>query len=459
MSTFSGLSVALSGLYAQRQGLEVVGQNIANASTDGYSRQRVVLQSVGAPSTPALFSQGTSPGSGVRVTGVQRLRDAFLEAQSQVGHAQLADLSTAHDVVGAVEQLFPEPGDQGLQAHLSDLWNSCHAVANQPASLPARTQLLARATVVTDWLNNASSQLSALAAARTDQLTTLVQGANDSAAQLADLNQAILRGTQSGLPVNELMDQRDQLAMTPAESLGGVTRTDPDGTVGVYVGGSALVRSNRAEALRVATSAGAVQVQWARDGSAVDVSSGTAHAILDAVDVTLPQWSARLDAVANALTTQLNAVHTAGYDLTGAAGLPLLTGTTAATISVALSDPASVAASLVAPVAGVASLDAGNADALAAIGAATSGSPDHTYQLLIVDLGVSSQNLALRTSTQQAIVTNTDGARDSQSGVSLDEEMTNLLSFQRAYEAASRVVNAVDSMLDTLVNRTGLVGR
>jgi flagellar hook-associated protein 1 FlgK len=255
------------------------------------------------------------------------------------------------------------------------------------------------------------------------------------------------------------MDQRDQLAMTLAESLGGVTRTDPDGTVGVYVGGSALVRSNRAEALRVATSAGAVQVQWARDGSAVDVSSGTAHAILDAVDVTLPQWSARLDAVANALTTQLNAVHTAGYDLTGAAGLPLLTGTTAATISVALSDPASVAASLVAPVAGVASLDAGNADALAAIGAATSGSPDHTYQLLIVDLGVSSQNLALRTSTQQAIVTNTDGARDSQSGVSLDEEMTNLLSFQRAYEAASRVVNAVDSMLDTLVNRTGLVGR
>ena len=458
MGSFDGLSVALSSLYAQRRGLDVTGQNIANANTERYSRQRVALESVGAPGVPALWSQSTNSGSGVHVASIQRLRDAFLESRTQIGHAQLADLKAAHDVMAQIEQLFPEPGDQGLQSHLSDLWNGFHAVANQPSSIPARSQLLQRASIVTDWLNQTAASLTSIGTARTTDLGALVHQANDAAERLANLNQAILQGAQAGLPVNELQDQRDQLAMKLAELVGGTTLADPDGTIGVYLSGSALVRGNRAESMQLASIAGTVQLQWSRDSSAVQVTGGKAHALLEAVNTVLPAGMAELDAVASTLSTKINTLHASGYDLSGAAGGPMLTGSTATTIAVAITDPNRIAASQVPPEAGIPSLDAGNAIALAGIGQLVD-SPDSVYQRVIVNLGISSQSMASRVDTQSAIVTNLDAARESDSGVSLDEEMTNLLAFQRAYEAASRVLNAIDSALDTLINRTGLVGR
>ncbi|MFA7323869.1 MAG: flagellar hook-associated protein FlgK [Candidatus Nanopelagicales bacterium] len=458
MGSFDGLSVALSALYAQRRGLDVTGQNIANANTEGYSRQRVTLESVGAPNTPAIFAQSTVAGGGVQATGIERLRDAFLETRAQIGHAQLSELSAKTNVVTQIEQLFPEPSDRGLQAHLSDFWASLHDVANQPDSLSARAQLLQRATIVSDWLNQASASLSAQSSSATTDLSTLVLQANDAASRLAELNQGILQGSQAGLPINELQDQRDKLAMTLAESVGGTTLTDPDGTVGVYIGGSAVVRGNRAEALQLATSAGTVQLQWARDNSPVAVSGGKANALLDAVNTVIPSWSAQLDGVAAALASQVNAVHVNGYDLNGIQGVAFFSGASAASIKVVITDPKLIAASLIAPSGGNISLDGGNADALAILGDAST-SPDAIYNQMIVSLGISSQSASGRLNTQNAIVSNIDGARASDSGVSLDEEMTQLLTYQRAYEAASRVLTAVDSALDTLVNRTGLVGR
>lgn len=458
MSTFDGLSVALSGLYAQRRGLDVTGQNIANANTDGYTRQRVTLESVGAPAVPAMWSTWTGAGGGVQVSGIDRLSDAFLETRVRDGHATLKDLTAGRDVLAQIEQLFPEPGTQGLQAHLSDLWAAFGDVANQPADLSARSQLLQRASIVTDWLNQTSAQLVTQGQSATTDLGVMTQEVNTTAAQIADLNGAIAQGSAAGASVNELADKRDQLSLKLAELVGATSRTDDQGQVTVSVSGSPIVSGTHAEAVQLAVSAGTVTLQWARDGSTVALSSGQMHGLVDAVNTTIPAWSARLDAFAADLANQVNTVHQAGYDLNGNAGGAIFSGTTAASIHVAITDPALVAASSVPPSGGVVSLDSGNADALAAVGARTT-SPDATYRQLVSDLGIASQTASQRTDTQTAITTNLDSAHESQSGVSIDEEMTNLLSYQRAYEAASRVITAVDSTLDTLVNRTGLVGR
>lgn len=453
MSTFDGLSVALSGLYAQRRGLDVTGQNIANANTDGYSRQRVTLESVGAPAVPAMFSTWNGAGGGVQVSGVDRVRDAFLDARAQVGHGQLQDLTAGRDVLGQIEQLFPEPGDQGLQAQLSNLWAGFGDVANQPSDLSARSQLLQRASTVTGWLNQTSAQLTSQSQSITSNLGVLVAQVNTTASQLADLNRAIVQGTQAGTSVNELADQRDQLAMKLSELVGATTRTDASGAMTVSVGGSPLVAGTSAQTLQLGTSAGTVSVQWARDGSPLAITSGQVHGLVDAVNTVIPGWMSRLDAFAADLANQVNTVHAGGYDLNGNPGGAFFTGTTAATIKVAITDPALVAASSVAPTNGTPSLDAGNAQALAAIGESTT-SPDATYRQLVSDLGIASQTAKQRTSTQGAVVTNLDAARESVSGVSLDEEMTNMMSYQRAYEAASRVITAIDSTLDTLINHT-----
>jgi len=123
-----------------------------------------------------------------------------------------------------------------------------------------------------------------------------------------------------------------------------------------------------------------------------------------------------------------------------------------------LTDLRQVAASSQAPVGGIVSLDGTNADALANI-ATAADSPDSLYQNLVNGLGVVVQASSQGVSSLSAVVANVDAQRESNSGVNLDEEMTNLLAYQRAYEAAGRMMSAVDSALDTLINRTGMVGR
>jgi flagellar hook-associated protein 1 FlgK len=173
----------------------------------------------------------------------------------------------------------------------------------------------------------------------------------------------------------------------------------------------------------------------------------------DTMAAVIPGLSARLDAVAANLASVVNAQHALGYGVDGSTGRPFFSGTTAATIAVAITDPAQVAIS-----SSAGSLDSSNADLLADIGTSADG-PDKDYQRMIADLGVASQTAARRADIQGNVTLQVDAARESESGVNLDEEMTNMLTYQRSYEAASRVMTAIDSMLDQLINRTGLVGR
>ncbi len=457
MGSFDGLSVALSGLTAQRRALDIAGQNVANANTDGYSRQRVLMNSVGAPAVAGIWS-GTSFTGGVTVTGVDRLRDALLEVRGQQAHGGLADLTTTQTVLGQVEQLFPEPSDNGLSTALSGLWSSFHDVANQPADLGTRTALLQRAATVTDWLNEASTRLASLAQAVGGQARSDVDQVNQIAAQVATLNTSITRAQDAGFPVNELSDQRDVLAMKLADLVGGVASTDDSGSMRVMVGGTPLVEGDRARQMSLTGSGSAISLTWAADGSPVQATGGELKGLVSAATSGIPAWSARLDPVAANLASSVNALHTTGFDLTGAAGGAFFTGTTAATLRLAVTDPRKVAASAVAPGAGGASLDVGVATSIARLAASATGA-DASYRSLVADLGQTSQTVTNRLTTQQTVANGIDAARESQSGVNVDEEMASILTFQRAYEASSRVLNAVDSMLDTLINRTGMVGR
>jgi flagellar hook-associated protein 1 FlgK len=165
------------------------------------------------------------------------------------------------------------------------------------------------------------------------------------------------------------------------------------------------------------------------------------------------------DRVAASLIADVNSLHTAAQDLDGAPGgvfftVPAVTGQEAKGIAVAIDNPRKVAAS--AP-AGGATLDGSVADGIAQL--RTTGRAGNDWGSLVADTGVKSRQAQDRSIVQTAIATQADGARDSASGVSIDEEMTNMLMYQRAYEGAARVMTAVDEMLDTLVNRLGTVGR
>jgi flagellar hook-associated protein 1 FlgK len=467
MSSFSGLSTALTGLQAARRGLDVTGQNIANANTDGYTRQRVQQESIGAPTTPALWSTYEGAGGGVDVTDIQRLSDDFLTARARTESATLGQLTGRQATMAGVESVFGEPGDTGISSQLSDLWSAWHDVANRPGDLAARSQLLARTNTVADGLRAAYAKLDTQWTSTREQLSVAVDGVNTTAANVAELNQAILRSTQAGIPVNELMDKRDQLIDSLAKTTGAVARPGADGTVDVYLGGIALVRGAQAEKLAVTGAAAmedfrsgsspAPSVTWVSTGSPVALGGATG-AQVEALAITIPGYADALDTVAVALRDTVNTAHAAGYDLDGNAGTAMFSATaTAKDIAGLITDPRKVAASAQAPSPSP-SLDGTNAAALGDLGRAPN-SPDAVYRQLVVGVGGAAQTANRRLEIQTAVSTEAGAARESAQGVNTDEEMVNLLSYQRAYEAAARVITSIDEALDTLINRTGMVGR
>ncbi len=459
--TWDGVSIALSALNAQKRGLDLTGQNIANANTEGYTRQRLNLATMGAPARPSIWATYQSPGTGVNVTGIDRLRDALLETRAQGRHAQLTDATAVNTALSEIEQEFPEPGENGLQHTLNQFWSGFGDVSNNPGSPAARVQLMERGQVVADWLNATSIHLGTVATEQGDQLEKLVTSVNSLTSELADLNYAIVNGVVGGLPVNDLLDRRDVLAMSISEAVGGSISTADDGSIAISVNGSNLVNRSKAEVLQVGISGGATVLQWRDKGTPpppVTITTGRANGLLTAINTTVPTWQSKLDDVAAALANKVNTQQALGYDLDGNAGAAMFSGTTARTITMALTDPRQIAASSQAPVGGSISLDGTNADAMSSI-ATTAGSPDEVYQILVNGLGVAVQASNQGVTSMTSVVANADAQRESNSGVNLDEEMTNLLAYQRAYEAAGRMMSAVDSALDTLINRTGLVGR
>lgn len=489
MSTFSTLNTASTALWANQRAMDVTGQNVANTNTDGYSRQRVNFQSIGASPTPAMWSVGNQVGQGVNADDVQRIRDALLEAQAQNAHSSAAGLTVQSAAYSQMEQSFGEPGDTGIQALLSNMWAGWGDVANNPtdSNLGARTQLLQRTATLVDGMHTASSNLSEQWAQSHDSLSALVSDVNGSLTQIATLNQAIIQASQTGMNVNELADKRDALVLHLSDQIGATSKVEPNGSLTVSAGGSALVDGNVAIQLTLTgttdpstlatipaptTPGQPPQIVTVPGGTPVR-AGGTAGGQLTTMTQIIPGYLSQLNGIAQQLTTQVNTAHEAGYDLSGAKGGPMFdagvpgvtTGITAANLHLAITDPTKLAAAAAAPseVGGVqdasgnwsvVSTDNSNADALYQHRLDATGT-DSTYRQMIVALGVQSAGASSHLASQTAVSTQVDAARESVSGVNLDDEMSNMLQFQHGYAAAGKLVSVVDDMLNTVINMVG----
>jgi flagellar hook-associated protein 1 FlgK len=462
MSTFSGLNTALSALYAQRRALDITGQNIANVNTEGYSRQRVELSPVENVTEPARYSQSTGVGDGVRITGVTRLHNEFMTNRTRAEHGLNEYLQAQRAVYGNIEQALGEPSDSGLQAQMSEYWSAWSDVANRPGDTSARTQLLSRATTVADTMRTTRTNLGELYTATREQLRADIDVVNQTTAGIADLNARIALAGVADMPTNELSDKRDQLMLRLSELTGATSRIRPDGSTDVLLAGNVLVQGDtvrQLEAVGSTTVDGRVasppQVQFVGGGVA-SITTGRVASRLEALTKTVPDAVTGLDAVADLLIRTVNTEHAKGWDITVVPpstvptpmqGGAFFSGTDARNIGVAITDPTKVAASSTAtnPYQG------DNAIALANLAKDPLGA-DVKYRNFVVDTGIAAQTINRRADAQQVISDDVTSAEQAESGVSLDEEMTNMLQFQRAYEAAARVISVVDSTLDTLIN-------
>ncbi|HEX7716332.1 MAG TPA: flagellar hook-associated protein FlgK [Marmoricola sp.] len=460
--TFSSLNSALTALRYNRVAMDVASGNIANAGTDGYARRRVEAESVGAPSRPAMWSRYDGAGEGVAVSGVGRMVDALLDVRARREHGNQSYLDVRQAVLERVETGIGEPGDNGVAAAIADFRAAWHDLANNPGSDAARAQVLGRAATLADAIRIQARNIDTESGDLRVRAVADVAEVNTVASDLAATNRSIAIANLNGTDAGVLLDKRDQLAMRLSELTGATTTQRPDGGFDVSVNGVPLVTGQDAGVLSIASG---ITATGASDGNpitfAVTDSSGTTTVpagmtgdiggVTDLLTTTLPAYSTGLGAVAKQLADEINTQHQAGYDAAGNPGQAFFgynPADPAGTLSVALTAPGDVAASSLPG--GV--LDAANATALASV----TGAED-SYQRLVNGFGTEVASVKRLAANQQVLTSQVDGSREQLSGVSLDEEMVTMLSSQRAYEAASRVMTTVDSMLDTLINRTGLV--
>jgi flagellar hook-associated protein 1 FlgK len=473
VSTFSGLNTAGTALWAAQRAMDVTGQNVANANTDGYSRQRVDLQSVAAGSVPSMWSTSQQVGQGVNADQVTRIRDAFLQAQAQDSHSSVASLTVQDATLTSVQQAFSEPGTNGIQAQLSSFWAGFGDVANNPADSGARAQLLERAQTLAAGIRSTDAALDQQWGQTRDSLQALLGDVNTTAASIAGLNQTIKAATQSGLSTNELADKRDQLIMKLSEQVGASTVDMGDGTLNVVVGGTTVVAGGTALGMELVganssrSTAGTPLVIQTKPGGTPLRVGGTADGDLTAMTSIIPGYQKQLDGIAQQLATQVNTVHQTGYDQDGHVGRQFFTDgaggsvVTAADLTVALTSPRQVAAATVDPATAGGTLSGSTWSAVSTDGNLADtlfqqrllpGGADATYNSMITGLGVQATATSTTLSAQGVISTNVDASVESTSGVNLDEEMTNMLQFQHGYAAAGKLVSTINQMLDDLMN-------
>ncbi len=447
------MSIALGALKNNQEALDVTTNNIANQNTPGYSRQRVNF----SEASPIQYGN-LQFGSGAQVDNIQSIRDQVLEFRINAETGRQSSLESFLQPMQQLQAGFNEATGTGLQSSISSFFNSLTQLSTNPANVPMRQNVLTAAQGLTQAFNNASSNLTTMRATQDQQVPTVVQQINTLASSIAQLNSRISQFSAGGENSGVLEDQRNQLIHQMA-SLINVTMVDGGhGTISVSTAmGAALVVGQQSFSLKTAANAQGLQDIQASDGTSLTaaIDAGQLGGILKVRDQEIPQLQTKLDTMANGIATAVNAAHTAGIDLNGNPGtnlfaVPATVAGSAAGIKVNITDPKLIAASLDGTVG-----DNANALTLSKLqgqNIVAGQTPVDYYSNTVSQLGSDIQQATIESNTQSAVVQQLQNQRNSISGVSMDEEAANLVRFQRAYQAAAKVVTTIDQMTQTVLN-------
>lgn len=436
------LNIARSAIVAHQTAVQVTSQNVSNAQTPGYTRQRATLES--GPGVSTLYGR---VGSGVAVRDISRTRDALLDLTYRREAGNSADFEMRRQLLGQVEELFGELSDSGFSATMDSFWASWSDLANNPENGSVRGLVKQQAGQVAFALNNYSGRLGVLRENVTTRLERSVEEVNHLARQLADINRQVATSEASGRSAPDLRDNRDRLLdeLSQLARIQVVERRD--NTVAVYLGTSTLVDGTDSRLLRMDP-----PDQELRIGSTLvrDVG-GSLGAMVDLRDQEIPLVARRLDDFARTLVEQVNAIHVAGTGREFFDSTRLTAGVIA--LSTDVDDPNVIGTVPGAPGDNRVALELAALRerdvAFATAGPRTFGG---FYGELIADVGLKVNSAERSSVVYGTLASQADIRRSSVGGVSTDEEMMNLMKHQQAYAAATRLVQVADEMMKTVLN-------
>ncbi|MBY0220439.1 flagellar hook-associated protein FlgK [Paenibacillus illinoisensis] len=518
-STFHSIETAKRSLITQTAALNTTGHNVANANTPGYSRQ-VVNMTAADPIDAVAFYRTTSPGqlgTGVEFNSIMRVRESFLDGQFRNENTSLGGWTVRNSTLEKLETIMNEPSDTGIRTVLNNFWNSWSDLSQDPQDVTNRKIVKETTLALTDGLNQISLQLDALTNDLTNNVSLKTTEINSYLQSIADLNNNIVKVEQLGDNANDLRDQRDY-AVDQLSKIAGVQITELDSGYQVTIAGQVAVTGAAvvpvtADILENAYQAGTLTggevygMIHSRDQYVADYRNQIdqlANTLATGdIEITIPAGSVLpsgtvfnnvtySDANNNRTLTSdlkvtvqgINGLHKLGYTLSGntpTEGGDFFTtkdgsGTiTAGNITLSTdiqNDPNNIATSMRTTGTGTGeSVVLGNnslALALAGLkdakfdfgtGLSKPTTVDDFFGAIVGQLGVQTQEANRQAQNAQLLTEQVDLNRQSVSGVSLDEEMSNLIKFQHAYSAAARFMTAYDELLNKLINSTGVVGR
>lgn len=508
-SSFNGLYIGLSGLRTQQTALDITGHNIANANTPGYSRQRAVLKPGSAYTVPAFNRPlyAGQIGTGVQVAEVERIRDEFIERQLRAEQHTTGRWKQLEAGLEKLQMIFNEPSETGIRAAMDQFWQSLQTLSQTPDDESARAVVRQNAALLIDSFHHTAEQMSDYRIELNDELQVQIDKVNYLAQQIADLNQRIVAISATGDNPNDLLDQRDKLIADLSELTNIQVRENTRGAVTISITGSTLVDHTTVHYLRAVPDENGDQmldVVWeGMDNVHPQFNDGSLKAVLELRDQVVPKYQAYLNELAETLAAEFNAVHRQGYGLDEYAEVTGISFFTidpdddrgaARTISLSADIESSVSAIAAAleptippdPTGDPSSLETeslkperGRGDnrnllqlielqhrtnvefeiTLGGFVDRKTGSFSQYYSSIIGELGVDTQRAIRIAENQEVLMEHLQNQKESVSGVSLDEEIANLVQFQHAYSAAARVITTVDETLEVIINRMGLVGR
>ncbi len=473
------LGIGTSALLTSQGNLATTSQNISNVNTEGYTRQRVE-QGTRIPN----FSGDQYFGTGVQISSVDRIYDNFLASQVRTYTSQEAQQNTFMSYSQQVDDLLGA-SDLSISSGLSEFFNAANEVADDPTSISARQVMLTQGSLLANRFNTMDTRLTQLDAQIDYDLTVSVDEINNIAVGIADLNQAITEARGQGAEPNDLLDQRDRL-ITELSSLVSVTAIEQsNGSVNILVGnGQALVAGVSSVRLSTITdnSTSPPRLGVGFGNNQIDITAqltgGKVGGALEFRRNTVDDTRSELDLLAQSVVEGINAVHNntsnianggqGSVDLNGNDGVDFFNpaNITAATISMAITDPRQIAASSKFDAAtGTVNISGpgNNENALALanleqdktlvqVAPGVTRSLSEQYGVLVSDVATRTRQAEVSQETQLALLQQTKQRFDAVGGVNLDEEAAQLIKYQQSYQAASQIIVVSNTIFQSLIN-------
>ena len=454
------VEIGKSALFTAQQAITVAGHNIANVNTPGFSRQQVTL----SENRPENGSPGQI-GTGVHAESIRRSFDAFVEEQLLASRERLGEFTASNSALARLEPLFGDANHLGIGAGLNEFFGALQDVATNPNDLSARTVFLSKATALAGRFNQAATDLTTAQGFLDRQVGQTVTDVNRLTSQIANLNAKIAGAESSGQQANDLRDERGVALANLGELIEISSIEDATGQLTVFAGrGHVLVDKEQTYQLVGVpdlSNNGLLDVRYDAGAGpttslASVIQSGRLKGLLGVRDQTIPSLRASLDTLASEIVTQVNQQHRLGFGLDGSTNQDFFapTGTTASTIAVSLANVRQIAASSTA-----AGVPGNSANALALAGLKNTDfaslgtvSFQEYYSTIAGNFGSIAQGVDGNLRAQKVLHDQLTAQRASISGVSMDEELANLLQYQRSFEAASRMIVVADEMFQTILS-------